>query len=1377
VAQSLAIHPPPPDEWMVAIHRSATDRTPIGAGFVIDRNRVLTSGHVVGSNGAWHDELWVSFPMAPGLAPDHRCRVLRCLPDQPPSVPDVAVLELADPGMPAQVPRARLRDALAADLFDHRWWAFGFPDGSLLGDDARGWVATTLAYGGIKLRKQGPVGVRPGFSGSALWSYDYDAVVGVIVSADARSGDGHAVTLQYIDEHLPELKILAGGTWSVEAADDAALAAWGWSLQSDPERGRHWSPRARGVAVETERGYRFRGRDQALGFIRKWLDRARPDQRVLVVTGSPGVGKSAVLGRIVTTADADIRDVLPHDDIAVRATPGSVAAAVHVKGKTALEVATEIARAASVALPAVTEDLVPALRARLESRDIRFNLVVDALDEAAGPAEARAIVRTLLIPLAQTCADVGAQVVVGTRRADYEGDLLGLFAGASTVVDLDDAAYFEQSDLAAYALSTLQLVGAERPGNPYQDPVVARPVAARISLLAGQNFLVAGLVARTHGMFDSYPVDPAQLDFPPTVDATLDAYVNGLPAVGGAMARLALTVLAFAEASGLPLSLWRDGIAALGGDTTVDELAVFASRSAANFLIETGTEPSVKSYRLFHQALNDALLRARSQVAERAADEGRLVDAWIRTGRELGWDRAPEYLWRWLSTHARRTGRVDELLADDGFLRYADLRRLMAAADAVTTEAGRIRAQLLRRTPQAVDATPLERSALFSVTETLDRLGSGCVTPPFAPYRGAWANTPSRLELVVLEGHADAVLGVCAVAFPNRTVLASAGEDTKVRLWDPVTGQTESILDGHTDRVRDVCALSVSGQTLLVSSSDDGTIGVWDAATGTLLRRLHGHADWVRGVCALVVDGRPLIASASDDRTVRLWDPMTGSLEQIFTGRSWATELCAVPGEDGVMLASAGYDGRVTLWDPRTRELVRELEGHTAWVTALTSILVDGRTLVASTGYDGTVRTWHPGTGQLHRKWIVSDRPIKGLWAVWVNGRQLLASAGEDGAVRLHDPTVMPADSAVKSASSGGGEQALTGHTGWATDICAISAGGHELLASGGEDGTVRLWDPATGQAARVLDDGRIGRIDSLASVTVEGHEQLVSTSDDGTIRLWDPVTGAPGRILPPHHRDPVTDVCAVTVDGRQLLASAGQDGRVLLWDPAAGVLERQLHGLGDWAGGVCAVPTAGSDLLASVGDDQTVRLWNPATGSLERELHGHTEWVRGVCAVPTVDGALVASASHDGTVRLWDPVTGDCRRILSGHHGAVTAVCAVPAGTGVLLASAGADHTVRLWDPDTGRPMGVLDGHTADVTSICPVPSGPGHHLLASTSLDRTVRLWDPRTAARRRTIPVYHRALSARFVAGHLVLGLEKGLLALSLRADEDPQAGGAR
>ena len=337
---------PVADAWVAAIHGSEDDPGLIGTGVVIDADRVLTCAHVVAAAGTAREPLWVSFPKADGCP---RRLVASVLVAYSPPVRDLAVLVLRE-SAPAGVEAAPLRCPRPADLAGHDWWAFGFPDHDPLGDSADGLVATALAHGWVRLETESPYLARPGFSGAGLWSPVYNAVVGIVGQAHGN-GDGRAITLHQADLCFPDQKLTALTSFAAEAAGEAALEQWGWTLTRDPEGIRHWRPRARGVNIDSERGYRFRGRAAALTRIAGWLDRAVPDRRVLVVTGSPGVGKSAVLGRIVTTADAVIRASLPPGDEAVRARPGSVSCAVHARAKTALEVAEEIARAASRQAP------------------------------------------------------------------------------------------------------------------------------------------------------------------------------------------------------------------------------------------------------------------------------------------------------------------------------------------------------------------------------------------------------------------------------------------------------------------------------------------------------------------------------------------------------------------------------------------------------------------------------------------------------------------------------------------------------------------------------------------------------------------------------------------------------------------------------------------------------------------------------------------------------------------------------------------------------------------------------------------------------------------------------------------------------------------
>jgi WD40 repeat protein len=1331
----------PLDSWTAAIHRSRDDRQPIGAGVVIDEKRVLTCAHVVRYEQQWRDEVWVAFPKAPVPGRERR-QVARYATHYDTDRVDLVVLELAEP-VPAQVTPARIRCLPPATLGGLDWWAFGFPGRQEAGDEARGTVGPPLAYGLVRLDTNSQRQLEPGFSGSGVWLPQYEAVVGLVVAAAAgppHHGNGHALTIHQADRELPELSLSTLSEWSAEAADEPALAAWGWALRTDPEAGRHWLPRGRGVAVTDEGGYRFRGRTEALTEVVQWLDRATPDRRVLVVTGSPGVGKSAVLGRVVTTADPELRGQLPTEDQAVRASEGSVACAVHAKGKTALDVAREIARAASVALPEVAEDLVPALQRRLAERPRRFNLVVDALDEAASPEEARQLVRTVLLPLAASAPNLAVQVVVGTRRTDDEGDLLGAFSGRTSVIDLDDPDYFAEPDLVAYVTATLQLLDAERNGNPYADPAVAVPVAERIATLAGRNFLVAGLVAGAHGRYDTEPVDLDKVSFTPTVDAALDTYLSGLPPLGNTPARLALAVLAYAEPPGLPLPLWQAGIGALGGTATEDQIATFARSSAANFLVETNTGPAVRAYRLFHQALGEALLRSQDAVGSRTDDERRLFDAWLAHGRRTGWSAAYDYLLRGLPAHARRAGRLDELLADDRYLLHADLRRLLQVADGVATTAGKARVRLLQRTPLAVGAGPAERAAMFSVTEQLDQLGSRFAATAIAPYSGRWARTPPRHELAALEGHATGVLAVCPVPLAGRSLLASAGQDGTVRLWDPTTGQPERVLTGHTDWVRGICAIQTGERHLLATASDDHTVRLWDPATGQPERVLTGHTDWVRGICAIQTGERHLLATASDDHTVRLWDPATGQPERVLGGHpGWVTAVCQITVGGRRLLATAGYDTMIRLWDPATGQLARALDGRTGWVTSLCAVDVDGRELLATAGYDSTVCLWDPATGRRGRSLTGHTRPVTGLCTV----AGLLAATSEDGTVRLWNP------------ATGDPVKVLEGHTDWIRAACEILVGGRRLLVSAGDDGTVRLWDPGTGQPERVID----GTGPVVGLCTVAGL--LASTGRDGTVRLWEPRTGEPRASLT-GHTAAVTSVCAVSVAERPLLASASEDRTIRLWDPGTGRPHRALVSDQPAVTAVCAVPLESHHLLASASD--TLRLWDPATAQIDRVL-GHMRWVTAVCTVPIESRQLLASSDEDGVVRLWDPSTGTLERELRCHHAATTALCAVPVDGRHLLASASDDHTVLLWEPESGSRVWALHGHTGPVTGLCAVPAGK-RHLLASTSADRTVRLWDPATGTVQLTIPIYHRALTCWYTSGTLVIGLDTGMLAIELR-----------
>jgi WD40 repeat protein len=335
---------------------------------------------------------------------------------------------------------------------------------------------------------------------------------------------------------------------------------------------------------------------------------------------------------------------------------------------------------------------------------------------------------------------------------------------------------------------------------------------------------------------------------------------------------------------------------------------------------------------------------------------------------------------------------------------------------------------------------------------------------------------------------------------------------------------------------------------------------------------------------------------------------------------------------------------------------------------------------------------------------------------------KLLASADNDGTVRLWDPATGQAVRAIQTDISGPN----AGVAG-----VAFSPDG-KLLASAHNDGTVRLWDPATGESVRILratspNAGMVG-----VAFSPDG-KLLADAGTDGIVRLWDPATGQAVRTIRAGTSGPNAGVAGVAFspDGK-LLAAATADGTVQLWDPATGQPIRTIRARP--AGGVDGVAfSPDGKLLAGADANGPVRLWDPATGQPVRTIAtGPNAGVAGVAFSP--DGKLLAGADLDGAVRLWDPATGQPIRTIqaAGPNASVIGDASVIGATfspdGKLLAGATNDGAVRLWDPATGQPIHTIQA-TSPNASVIGAAFSPDGKLLAGASDDGTVRLWDPAT------------------------------------------------
>jgi hypothetical protein len=342
-----------------------------------------------------------------------------------------------------------------------------------------------------------------------------------------------------------------------------------------------------------------------------------------------------------------------------------------------------------------------------------------------------------------------------------------------------------------------------------------------------------------------------------------------------------------------------------------------------------------------------------------------------------------------------------------------------------------------------------------------------------------------------------------------------------------------------------------------------------------------------------------------------------------------------------------------------------------------------------------------------------------------------LASAAATGGKRSGNYRKLLLASIVTAfaAASGGGYalwqfvnqplvRTLTGH-GADADSVSFSPDS-KVIAAGGWDASIRIWNTATGQYQSTIS----GFFGGAAPYSPDG-KTIAGGSDNNAI-IWNATTG---QILQIHsgHTDKVQTV-AFSTDGKWLV-SGGKDNSVYVWDAVADSPGRQL--VGHTAPVLSVTFSRGGKWIASASFDQNVIVWDAATAQRIDTLRGTNKMN---AAVFSPDDTLLATAGWDGNIRLWDtgswliPVLkgGDPRPppavklVLPGNGQIVTTVAFSPDGK--LIASGGYDDTVRIWNTATGAQVRSFTGHSSTIWAVGFSPDGK---WIASASADKTVKIW----------------------------------------------------
>jgi WD40 repeat protein len=229
-------------------------------------------------------------------------------------------------------------------------------------------------------------------------------------------------------------------------------------------------------------------------------------------------------------------------------------------------------------------------------------------------------------------------------------------------------------------------------------------------------------------------------------------------------------------------------------------------------------------------------------------------------------------------------------------------------------------------------------------------------------------------------------------------------------------------------------------------------------------------------------------------------------------------------------------------------------------------------------------------------------------------GRQL-ATGGDDGAVRLWD--------VARRTSIG----TLTGHTG-SVRAAAFNTPG-TLLATGGDDNTVRTWNVETGkQIGPALD----GPPPGTRAVTFSPDASMLAAANDGPmLRVWQsnrptPLDLAVGDDLNGQYR------VSFSPDNSKLIATSRDV--TFVFDPQSGSRIGQPQPVHSPPSAAPAVAAGDGSVKVTIDDDQFVRLWD-AQNRLQATLYGHRDTV--LDAALSDDRHTLATVSRDGALMIWD--------------------------------------------------------------------------------------------------------------------------------------------
>lgn len=338
----------------------------------------------------------------------------------------------------------------------------------------------------------------------------------------------------------------------------------------------------------------------------------------------------------------------------------------------------------------------------------------------------------------------------------------------------------------------------------------------------------------------------------------------------------------------------------------------------------------------------------------------------------------------------------------------------------------------------------------------------------------------------IIDGYPLQLYSSVLIFAPQQSVVANSFNREIVE-WISLRPERETawsdcrqIMEGHQEAV--TAAVFSSDSSLIASASDDSTVRIWRVSDGKCINKLVGHKDTVYSL-AFFPSGNTVV-SGSPDKTVKLWSIKDGKCLHTLKGHNSAIREVAVS-PDSSLIAFASYiddydgSGKVWIWSVDKRHYLHELQGH--WGSVYSVAFSPDSTLLAAGTEDGVIRIWQIKDCRCLYTLKGHEEPVYSL--EFAPDTVHIASSSSDGTTRVWQ---FAEETCIQEYESG-------------TFMTSISVSiDSALVATASSTREIQIWNVDTGSCDYRLH----GHVDSISSVSFSPDSKLlVSASGDSSVR------------------------------------------------------------------------------------------------------------------------------------------------------------------------------------------------------------------------------------------------------------------------------------